>query len=416
MSTTLPSFVNPMMTLAAVGATSATERPSGESLAAQQQRILAGMNAQLADTSLATAGQWTVTWLALTADRANLVYVATGPDNQLAVCLRGTVVSSLVDIMEDLEVGTVLPFGGGNVSQGAMRGFTAVTSAVNAEGTPATLLQTLTALIDASSSPQTVYVTGHSLGGALATMVAVYLSQQRFGTQPVIQLVTFAGPTAGDRAFAAQVNGLSPAPVLVVNRYDAIPQAWASLSAIDRFYPHSIFHPKTEPGPVATLEIKALVSALEKLPGSNAYVQPAQQPALNSDYAVFDPDAVGGRFDTTLSIFAQQVVFQHAGNTYLTLLGAPTLPAVAPTVTAVSPAIGATAGGTAVTITGTNFSPDSVVDFGIVPGTGVTVVSDTEIQVTSPALVGTVDVQVTNRFGTSPANAADRFTAPLSGG
>jgi hypothetical protein len=414
MGTTLPSFVNPMMTLSAVGGTSAVERPSGETLAQQQQRMFSGINAQLANKSLATQGQWTVTWLALTADRANLVYIATGPSNQIAVCLRGTVVSSLVDLMEDLEVGTLLPFGQGNVSQGAMKAFTEVTSATNVLGTTQTsLLQAITALVNASSSALTVYVTGHSLGGALATMVAVYLSQQSFTTQPTIQLVTFAGPTAGDASFASLVNGLSPAPVLVVNQYDAIPQAWASLSSIDSFYPYSLINSK-KPGPVATLEVKALVHILNGLPGSNAFVQPTQQSPLNPDYAVFNPNAVGGPLKSTTTIFGEQVFFQHSGNTYLTLLGATPLPAVAPAITSISPSSGAAAGGTVVTITGTNFSSDSVVDFGTVPGTDVTVVSPTQITVTSPALAGTVDVQVTNMFGTSLAVPADRFTAPLS--
>src|SRR5439155_24092291 len=83
-----PSFVNPVMTLCAVGATSAVERPSGETTAQQAARILSGMNAYLASASLATAGQWTVTWIALTNDRANLAYLATGPNNQIAVVLR----------------------------------------------------------------------------------------------------------------------------------------------------------------------------------------------------------------------------------------------------------------------------------------------------------------------------------------
>jgi hypothetical protein len=49
-----------MMTLAGVAATSASERPSGETVEQQQQRILAGINTQLANASLATAGDWQV--------------------------------------------------------------------------------------------------------------------------------------------------------------------------------------------------------------------------------------------------------------------------------------------------------------------------------------------------------------------
>src|ERR1700756_5864474 len=63
-----------MMTLAALAATGATERPSGESLEQQEQRILTGINSQLANNSLATAGQWSAIWVGLTASRANLAY------------------------------------------------------------------------------------------------------------------------------------------------------------------------------------------------------------------------------------------------------------------------------------------------------------------------------------------------------
>jgi len=83
-----------MMTLAALAATGATERPSGESLEQQEQRILTGINSQLANISLATAGQWSAIWVGLTASRANLAYIAknnTGVSPQYALCLRGTV-------------------------------------------------------------------------------------------------------------------------------------------------------------------------------------------------------------------------------------------------------------------------------------------------------------------------------------
>lgn len=404
------SFVTPMMTLCAVGATSAAERPSGETTAQQAARILGGMNSYLSNTSLATAGQWKVTWIALTGDRANLAYLAAGPSNQVAVCLRGTVVSSLIDVMEDLEVGTALPFGNGNISQGAMKAFTEVTAAQASDGT--TLLQAVNAALSAGAT--TVYVAGHSLGGALATTVGVWLSLQKLSA--TLQLVTFAGPTAGDQGFAAQVNGLSPAPLLFLNQYDAIPQAWASLSNIDGFYPYTFnpFSKDKKPGPTGTIEVKALVSVAQKLPGSNTYVQPTQQAALNPDYTVWNPQYVGGPTKATTADFAQQVLFQHGGNTYLQLLGATQLPANAPTVTGISPSSGAAAGSTQVTITGTNFTSDAVVDFGTLPATNVSVVNSTTITCNSPAMMGTADVQVTNMFGTSGAVAADRFTTPLS--
>ncbi len=82
-----------------------------------------------------------------------------------------------------------------------------------------------------------------------------------------------------------------------------------------------------------------------------------------------------------------------------------------PTVTAVSPTGGPTAGGTTVTITGTNFTPASTVNFGSVPGTGVVFVSLTTLTAVSPPEpAGAVDVIVTTAGGTSAANPNDQFT------
>jgi hypothetical protein len=82
-----------------------------------------------------------------------------------------------------------------------------------------------------------------------------------------------------------------------------------------------------------------------------------------------------------------------------------------PTVTSISPAAGPTPGGTIVTITGTDFTPDSTVRFGTNLASSSTFVSSTTITATSPAgAVGTVDVRVQSTGGTSATSAADQFT------
>ena len=81
-----------------------------------------------------------------------------------------------------------------------------------------------------------------------------------------------------------------------------------------------------------------------------------------------------------------------------------------PTVTAVSPTPGPLAGGTSVTITGTNLSGQTAVDFGATAGT-VTADSATSITVDAPAeSAGTVDVTVTTAGGTSATSSGDHFT------
>jgi hypothetical protein len=84
----------------------------------------------------------------------------------------------------------------------------------------------------------------------------------------------------------------------------------------------------------------------------------------------------------------------------------------APVVTKVSPASGSHRGGTRVTITGSHFYEVAEVTFGDVPGTGLTVASDTRLKVTTPPhAAGAVAVQVVvnTHLASAPSGSA-RFT------
>src|SRR5262249_2282266 len=87
-----------------------------------------------------------------------------------------------------------------------------------------------------------------------------------------------------------------------------------------------------------------------------------------------------------------------------------------PTLSSIDPNSGSTTGNTSVTLTGTNFNGGATVSFGGTPATGVTVVSNTSIIVTTPAHAsGVVDIVLTNLDGQS-ATLAGGFTyyAPTS--
>ena len=87
----------------------------------------------------------------------------------------------------------------------------------------------------------------------------------------------------------------------------------------------------------------------------------------------------------------------------------PPTPSALPQVTGISPAAGPGAGGDSITISGSGFTGATEVDFGGVSAV-ITVVSDTEITVTSPPGSGTVDVTVATPNGTSVTGAADQFS------
>jgi hypothetical protein len=435
-TTDAPSTSLVMMTLCTLTATAPDPRPSGESLPAQQERILAGITQQLNNSQLATLGAWRAVWIGLSADRANLVYIAQGPNNQLAVCLRGTVMGSPIDMAEDMKVEKMLPFQwGGQISQGAMEAFTEVTSAVCLCALPPlfyppplpplplslvglNLTQALVMLL-AFAPPPTIYITGHSLGGALATTVGLYLSKTLPGA--TLQLYTFAAPTAGDNDFATAVNSAfslsseTPNGGCFYNQYDLIPRAWADLKVGVTFFPQVHWEDGSSRGPIANAVVLTLVNDfLATLPGTNTYVQPVQKPALNLDpnYGQF----VWTSSNDSTAAFLQEVGYQHSNNTYLALLGAKgaQVPAdLVPTVTGVSSTVDSSTGTLTATITGTGFTSGSVVDFGTLPAASVVVNSSTQITATVSSYVGTVDVRVTNIYGTSPATSAD-FCPPVA--
>jgi IPT/TIG domain/Family of unknown function (DUF6519) len=82
-----------------------------------------------------------------------------------------------------------------------------------------------------------------------------------------------------------------------------------------------------------------------------------------------------------------------------------------PTVTGVNPPSGVTSGAQTITVTGTGFTAATAVQFGTTPATALTISSDTQLTVTSPAgTAGVVDVTVSTAAGTSAVNSSDKFT------
>lgn len=82
-------------------------------------------------------------------------------------------------------------------------------------------------------------------------------------------------------------------------------------------------------------------------------------------------------------------------------------------VTSLSPVTGPITGGTTVTLVGTGFTGATSVSFGSVPGTGLSVTSDGELSVVTPAAgAGAVDVTVTTPAGAWTARKAFTYFDP----
>lgn len=391
------------MTPAAIAATAATPRPSGETPAEQQNRIRLGIDEQLAQSSLATRNDWSLRWLALGPDNANMAYLAANRSaNTFAVILRGTV-ANVTDLLEDLDVGTVVPFTAVGspptppaVSKGAMEAFAQIVTMSTAG---VTLVKALADALAGAAPNPTVHMIGHSLGGCIATMIAPYLRALTWpGATPRFGIHTFAAPTAGGPDFATYVDSLDwVANERHYNDWDLVPRAWTDLDDAKKWYPDP-------PGPAANDDVKAVITAIASLPGPHVYAQPGNAHRLHRNYKDdYDPVMVR----KTLSDFMGQVAFQHANSTYLGLLGAPdVLPG--PVVRAVTRNSGDA--GSAVVIAGSGFGAGTAVDFGTVPCQDPVVSGDgTAISVLAPPGVGVVAVRVTTNLGTSPAVPFGQF-------
>lgn len=67
------------------------------------------------------------------------------------------------------------------------------------------------------------YITGHSLGGALATLCAIDLALQIPALKSQLQLYTYASPRVGDPAFAAKHTQLIRNSYRIINLADVVP-------------------------------------------------------------------------------------------------------------------------------------------------------------------------------------------------
>jgi len=138
-------------------------------------------------------------------------FVCSGRDTTL-IAFRGTEALNIKDWVTDLMIATVYaPVGVGKVH----RGFDAAFSAIRP--------QLELALNEQYDGHSPIWITGHSLGGALSILAAAQLSFAQ--KLPVQGIYTFGQPRVGDRTFAKFVRkALQDRVVRFVNDRDIVPQ------------------------------------------------------------------------------------------------------------------------------------------------------------------------------------------------
>ncbi len=165
-------------------------------------------------------------------------------------------------------------------------------------------------------APGKLWVTGHSLGGCLASVLAPYLYEAvcraRGLPSSCIVPITFAAPTAGNGAFAAYVDGLfAPHARRYHNTLDVIPHAW-SLEGVDW-----ILGSFPAPGPY-----------LHRDPVLYSAVDLTWRFLYEWSYDYQQPTGDGTRLEGTLTardLWAFEAGDQHSGQRYLQLLRSPTV-------------------------------------------------------------------------------------------
>lgn len=197
-----------------------------------------------------------------------VVLQSTSDSNQLAIVIWGT--HDWSQILEDLKIDSPAAFvingksiiNGAQIADGANEAIQNVFGLTNSGG------QTLSAYltsIDWTNPSQSVLITGHSLGGTVASIMAPWLATLILQTSPVtaplpsnMQVITFAAFAAGNSQFASYLDN-SPQYQANINVNDVVPQVWATSGP---YNVNNIYGMFSSPGPAmpqgdqATLKAK----------------------------------------------------------------------------------------------------------------------------------------------------------------
>lgn len=154
-------------------------------------------------------------------DRTKYYGIVASSATEIVIAIRGT--GDAVEWVLDFEF-TLTPFPLGQSK--VETGFYSILSSmqfVDLNGTPFDLAGYLVKALTANPNLSLI-IEGHSLGGALVSMLAVQLSQNAT-LKKAMSVITLASPAPGDPAFASFYNQNVPATYRIWNPWDLVPHA-----------------------------------------------------------------------------------------------------------------------------------------------------------------------------------------------
>jgi hypothetical protein len=213
-----------------------------ENRTATQQQMINEINAGLEEAGYKA---WQVAWgPALNADRSNLAYAARNSETgQLAVSIRGSDFSFWLNWIQDLAVVTLVPYdqfvpSASNTAQIARGTAIGLRNVLRMQdGT-----ESLETFLIAAPEGTPILITGHSLGGCIASALAPCVANW-IGSASALSVYTIAAPSPGNMDFAAYYNALFTdqsgysTAFRFFNSLDVVPNAWASLATVETYYP-----------------------------------------------------------------------------------------------------------------------------------------------------------------------------------
>ncbi len=142
----------------------------------------------------------------VTVDNHHFITAWDQTNDVLVIAFRGTDIAQLADVWTDLDY-EKHPLPEGNVHKGFYEASQA-------------LMRSVVAAIEHREHPQHIWLTGHSLGGAIATLTMPQLEMQG---HRVGGLVTFGQPRVGDLDFTSAMNRRLGARMLrIINEDDVV--------------------------------------------------------------------------------------------------------------------------------------------------------------------------------------------------